>query len=277
MGYGDNLATWLGRFGSGVTLAAFNVNGGAANFATKDLSFSQGATNYKYGGIGVSASGGRDAETDFISPTKTERIEATFATPLTKATIGVGGLFGGSGAPFDSPYTEQLVWKAYNAGGALIGQGLVVGTQNGLVEFNVEISGQSIKKIVLTPGDNSPGLDVGSKESDFLLRYIDGGAQDSAKEAFTYKLEDANGDQSSANFTITVNDHVTAANQAPTSTNDSVTTNEDTALTLGIGDFGTYSDIEGTAIAAVKITALESDGSLEYDTTGLWQLGSSDA
>ncbi len=57
-------------------------------------------------------------------------------------------------------------------------------------------------------------------------------------------------------------------NVAPTSTDDSETTAEDTPLTLGLDDFGSYADVEGTAIAAVKITTLESNGSLEYDTGG---------
>ena len=57
-------------------------------------------------------------------------------------------------------------------------------------------------------------------------------------------------------------------NVAPTSTDDSKTTAEDTPVTLGLNDFGSYADVEGTAIAAVKITTLESNGSLEYDTGG---------
>ena len=200
--------------GRASTLKAYNVNGGAASFGTKDMSFKVGATNYKYGGIGVSASGGRDAETDFVSPTKAERIEATFATALGKVTVGVAALFGGPGAAYDGPYTENLIWKAYDAAGALIGQGTVSGTANGLAQFTIEIPGASIKRISLTPGENSAGVNVSGREFDFLLQYIDGGASDSAKEVFTYKLEDANGDQSSAKLSITVNDAV-PANNAP--------------------------------------------------------------
>ena len=70
----------------------------------------------------------------------------------------------------------------------------------------------------------------------------------------------------SVTHTVTVD--VTAVNDAPVSTNDSVTTNEDTAKVLALTDFGTYSDVEVAAIAAVKITTLESDGDLQYDTTG---------
>ena len=65
---------------------------------------------------------------------------------------------------------------------------------------------------------------------------------------------------------ITVN--VTAVNDAPISSNDLVTTNEDVTVVLGLGDFGTYADVEGSALAAVRITTLESNGALQYDTTG---------
>ncbi len=66
--------------------------------------------------------------------------------------------------------------------------------------------------------------------------------------------------------TVAIN--ITPVNDAPSSTNDSVTTNEDTSKLLTLADFGTYGDPEGTAVASVKITTLESNGSLEYDTTG---------
>ena len=168
------------------------------------------------------------------APTKAERIEATFATALSKVTVGVAALFGGPGAAYDGPYTENLIWKAYNAAGVLIGQGTVSGTTNGLAQFTIDIPGGAIKRISLTPGENSAGFNVSGKESDFLLQYIDGGASDSAKEVFTYKLEDANGDQSSANLSITVND-AAPANAPPTSTDDTVTTNEDTTKVLGAG------------------------------------------
>ncbi|HYE87917.1 MAG TPA: Ig-like domain-containing protein, partial [Vicinamibacterales bacterium] len=57
---------------------------------------------------------------------------------------------------------------------------------------------------------------------------------------FTFSVRDQTNAFDGAPNTITVN--VTAVNDAPTSTNDSVTTAEDTPVVLGTGDFGTYSD-----------------------------------
>ena len=71
---------------------------------------------------------------------------------------------------------------------------------------------------------------------------------------------------SAATYTLTAT--VTPVNDAPTSTNDAVTTAEDTPLVLALTDFGTYADVEGTPIAAVRISALATDGQLQYDTTG---------
>ncbi|MEI8242942.1 MAG: VCBS domain-containing protein, partial [bacterium] len=66
--------------------------------------------------------------------------------------------------------------------------------------------------------------------------------------------------------TLTFN--VTAANDAPVSTNDTVTVLEDTATALSLSDFGSYSDVEATAIAGVQITTLESLGTLQYSSDG---------
>ena len=63
---------------------------------------------------------------------------------------------------------------------------------------------------------------------------------------------------------------VVAVNDAPSSTDDSVTTAEDTPKVLGLTDFGTYADPEGGAIAFVRFTALETDGSLEYFDGSAW-------
>ncbi|MBC7967581.1 MAG: tandem-95 repeat protein, partial [Fuerstia sp.] len=88
----------------------------------------------------------------------------------------------------------------------------------------------------------------------------------SGTDTFTYRVTDADGDTSTATVTITVN----AVNDAPTTTNDSVTTDEDTSIVLALGDFGTYSDPEGTTIAGVRITALPAAGLLQFFNGTSW-------
>ncbi|MEI6473706.1 MAG: tandem-95 repeat protein, partial [Holophagaceae bacterium] len=70
--------------------------------------------------------------------------------------------------------------------------------------------------------------------------------------------------------TDTVAITVTAVNDAPVSTADTVTVLEDTATVLSLTDFGSYSDVEATAIAGVQITTLESLGTLEYNNGTSW-------
>jgi VCBS repeat-containing protein len=86
--------------------------------------------------------------------------------------------------------------------------------------------------------------------------------------SFQYVANDGSADSAPATVTVTIN----GANDAPVSTNDSETTTAGTAVILGLDDFGSYSDPEGTAIAAVRITTLQSDGRLEHKTSagGAW-------
>ncbi|MEN5035388.1 cadherin-like domain-containing protein [Pseudomonas sp. TWI929] len=63
---------------------------------------------------------------------------------------------------------------------------------------------------------------------------------------------------------------VALPNAAPSSTNDSQATLEDTALVLAVGDFGSYSDPEATPLASVRITSLPGAGSLQFRSGNSW-------
>ena len=92
--------------------------------------------------------------------------------------------------------------------------------------------------------------------------------------SFTFQVRDSGGtanggaDTDPTPKTFTFN--VTAVNDAPTSTNDSVTINEDTTYTLVLGDFGTYADVEGNPLGAIRITTLPTAGTFQYDNNGTW-------
>ncbi|MGF6288149.1 cadherin-like domain-containing protein, partial [Pseudomonas silensiensis] len=59
-------------------------------------------------------------------------------------------------------------------------------------------------------------------------------------------------------------------NSPPSSTDDSVTTDEDTPLLLQASDFGNYSDTDSDPLAVVKITELPQAGSLQYHNGSAW-------
>src|SRR5207253_3218271 len=95
-----------------------------------------------------------------------------------------------------------------------------------------------------------------------------------AYASFTFQVEDdggtANGgvnlDQSPNTMTI----NVTSVNDAPAGTNNTVTTNEDTAYTFAAADFG-FSDPNDTpanVLSRVKITTLPGAGSLTLTGSG---------
>ena len=68
-------------------------------------------------------------------------------------------------------------------------------------------------------------------------------------------------------MTVTLTD----VNDAPVSTDDTVSAEEDLARVLTVADFGAYDDQDGQPLAAVRITALETEGSLQYrDGSGAW-------
>ena len=87
-------------------------------------------------------------------------------------------------------------------------------------------------------------------------------------------LENWNGAVTQISYTVntgsssTLDITVSPVNDVPLSTNDAVTVLEDVATTLSLADFGTYSDVEGSAIAGVQITTLESVGKLECSSDG---------
>jgi len=89
----------------------------------------------------------------------------------------------------------------------------------------------------------------------------------SLSDTFVVQVSDGTG---TGNQTINI--VIDGTNDAlPGSTDDSVTTNEDTPVVLDLNDFGTYtdnSDVEVRPFAGVKITTLESAGALKYSSDG---------
>ncbi|MCP5008603.1 MAG: tandem-95 repeat protein, partial [Aestuariibacter sp.] len=84
-------------------------------------------------------------------------------------------------------------------------------------------------------------------------------ANGSSYDSFAFSVNDGTTDSASS-YTLTVD--VTAVNDAPTAANNTVTTNEDTTYTFSASDFN-YSDIDSDTLASIKITTLETAGSLQ--------------
>ena len=141
------------------------------------------------------------------------------------------------------------------------GADLEVSEVNGLVaNVGVAVAGKYGSLTLNDDGSWSYVLDNDDPDTDAL-------AQDApATDTFSYTVTDEHGATSTATLTI----NITGTNDAPTSSNNSVTTNEDTTKLLALSDFGDFADVDnGDTLEAVKITTPESNGSLEYDTTGV--------
>ena len=86
----------------------------------------------------------------------------------------------------------------------------------------------------------------------------------------TLTVQSVDGTDSEA-ITVTI----TGANDAPVASSTSFTTLEDQPKILTLIDFGNYADDEGSALAAVQITSLASDGSLQFNagtlSSPVWQ------
>ncbi|MET0074000.1 MAG: Ig-like domain-containing protein [Candidatus Thiodiazotropha lotti] len=84
-------------------------------------------------------------------------------------------------------------------------------------------------------------------------------ANGASYDSFDFSVNDGT-DDSVASYTMTMD--VTAVNDAPTAANNTVSTNEDTTYTFTAADFN-FSDVDGDTLASVKITTLETVGSLQ--------------
>ena len=133
------------------------------------------------------------------------------------------------------------------------------GTGEGALKFNNS-----------TISDNDLPKEVTKDElaADKLKYKPPANAYGAAITTFEFKVNDGTFDSQSAS-TMTID--VTAVNDAPTSTNDSITTKEDKTYTIKEEDFG-YADVEGDALVHVRIvtrptnlTGTETRGQLRFD------------
>ncbi len=110
---------------------------------------------------------------------------------------------------------------------------IVTGPANGSVVINANGT------ITYTPANNFNGAD-----------------------SFTYEISDGNGGTDIATVNITVN----PINDAPVAVNDSVTTNEDTAVTINV--LGNDFDVDGDTLTVSAITANPSNGTVTINANG---------
>ncbi|MDZ7708514.1 MAG: Ig-like domain-containing protein [Trueperaceae bacterium] len=119
-----------------------------------------------------------------------------------------------------------------------------------------------------------PAADANGAMGALSIRLADGSAALTADPTITVDLTAAaNGDADLATGAwsldaVTVGADVTPVNDAPTTSDAAVTVLEDTATALASDDFGSYADVEGSPLAAIRIVTLPTAGTLERSDDG---------
>ncbi|MCF6808651.1 cadherin-like domain-containing protein, partial [Thiotrichales bacterium 19S9-11] len=95
-------------------------------------------------------------------------------------------------------------------------------------------------------------------------------ANGASYSSFTFQVKDdggtSNGGADTDQSANTITFDVTAVNDEPTASDNTITTNEDTPYTFSASDFN-FSDVDGDSLASVEITSLETVGDLELNGT----------
>ena len=150
--------------------------------------------------------------------------------------------------------------------------GMIVGLDQVLVNGTVSLGGATLN--LYTSRSNTIGASYALIDNDGVDAVVGtfAGLQEGAKfttGSLAYGVTYTGGDGN--DVVVTRID-----NTAPVSGDASISTVEDTAKVLALGDFGPYSDAESGAIAAVKIVSLPTNGTLQYFDGEGWSAATGD-
>jgi hypothetical protein len=162
------------------------------------------------------------------------------ATVATTATLDITAV---NDAPVTTPVTLAAI--AEDSGPRLI-------TQAQLLANASDVDNPSLTAVNLQITSGGGSLD---NNGDGTWTYHPASNDDTAV-TFSYGVSDG-----TATVATTATLDITAVNDAPSGADKTVSTNEDTAYTFTVGDFG-FSDIDGNTLQAVKITTLPAAGTL---------------
>ena len=190
--------------------------------------------------------------------------EGTAEGPLTSDAFPSGGTVGMNTAPTASDQTVTIDEDtAYPFKAADFG-------------FSDADSGDALAsvKVASLPGAGELTLDGAAVEAADAVSWADidasklvftpaENANGAAYASFNFKVSDGTEESASA-YTMTID--VSAVNDAPTASDKTVSTDEDTAYTFGAGDFN-FADVDtGDALASVTVATLPGAGTLTLDS-----------
>lgn len=154
-----------------------------------------------------------------------------------------------------------------------------VSAANGLLRNDTDANNNTLTVTTFTVGNTSTAVDPTTGGSytianvgtiainkDGSYSFTPSSNYNGSVPPITYTVSDGKGGTSTAVLSISVS----PVNDAPGSTDDSITTSENTPKVLTLNDFGTYSDPENDPLAKIQITQLASMGTLQYWTGSVW-------
>ncbi|MCP4406749.1 MAG: hypothetical protein GY807_03145, partial [Gammaproteobacteria bacterium] len=151
-------------------------------------------------------------------------------------------------------FSESGTLSALTESGNLVVGGTTIGT----------VTTNSGGTLVLTFNTNATTALVNSAMQQIAYSNSSGTLSDSVQ--IDWSFDDGNSGSQGTGGTLqgtgSTTVSITVVNSAPTAANNTVTTNEDTTYTFTASDFS-FSDVDNDAMSSVKITSLESIGSLQ--------------
>ena len=201
---------------------------------------------------------------DIVTDTFTYTVSDGAATDTADIVITVVGINDAPTAVADTDSVDagSTVTDTTNSAGTLVSDDTDPDASSSLYITQVTPSGGSATSITYNSTKTSNAATItGSKGtltigSDGSYSYAANSNASSGNDVFTYTLTDGT---STTTSTLTIS--VTEINNAPTASNNTVTTNEDTDHTFAASEFG-FTDVDGDSLDHVTIETLPSNGTL---------------
>jgi len=166
-----------------------------------------------------------------------------------------------------------FVWEVRN-GSPMTGQNVIpedaaAGTFVSALEITDADGGETHTCTLVD--DDGGRFEIYSEGGTWKVRVASGATFDYETSATRTIRVKATGDTDGLSFEKDLTINLSDINEAPTAADKTVTFNEDNAYTFASSDFNFSDQDSGAALSKVKITSLESSGTLSYNNSGSWQ------
>ncbi|WNJ98133.1 LamG-like jellyroll fold domain-containing protein [Thalassospiraceae bacterium LMO-JJ14] len=265
---------------SGVQTFAFDFGTSYLNASGQlDPSLADAEISFASNGIGVEGTqSGMPAPDQINHDNDTGQSEAlgmNLGGETSSATLTVSNLFNNEDGG------EQGVWQAFDADGNLVGEGVLnastvdySGSSNvGTAEIALP-DGAPFQYLVFTATDTG-GDNNQNDSSDFFIRALqfETNAAEGGEDAFTYTMQDADGDTATATLSIDVSEEQDTTASDPTLNATDAAGLEDNAIALDIA--AGLGDLDGSETLSITIAGVPSGAELSAGTLvseGVWSV-----